>query len=122
MPPPVYDPKAPRPPVYEGPDGAAKVAPSQFGSKPTDGPEDDDEYQAPPGFVEEDGRSVPFWFTRTGVIVKWSVCLGLLVILGLYLFFGYQHAQRRLRKGLKPLAYHRVCIPPPPLPFAMRRR
>jgi len=49
MPPPVYDPKAPRPPVYEGPDGAAKVAPSQFGNKPTDGPEDDEEYQAPPG-------------------------------------------------------------------------
>jgi hypothetical protein len=29
MPPPIYDPNAARPPMYEGPDGASKVDPSQ---------------------------------------------------------------------------------------------
>ncbi len=41
--------------------------------------------------------------------MKWSIFLGLILIIGLYLFFGYRHAKSRLRKGLKPLAYHRVC-------------
>ncbi len=47
-PPPVYDPSAPRPPIYEGPDGATKIAPSQWTDQPAHRP-NDDEYQPPPG-------------------------------------------------------------------------
>ncbi len=47
-PPPVYDPNAPRPPVYDGPDGGSKVAPSQWTSQPAHQPEHE-EFQAPPG-------------------------------------------------------------------------
>lgn len=48
-PPPVYDPT--RPPVYEGPDGASKVDPSQRRDEPTNRPADQqaDEYAPPPG-------------------------------------------------------------------------
>ncbi len=45
-PPPVYDPN--RPPMYSGPDGATKVAPSQWGNEPTHRPQGHD-YEAPPG-------------------------------------------------------------------------
>lgn len=56
----------------------------------------------PPGWVEENGRFIPFWYSRTGVIVKWSVFLGLFTILSLYLLFGYMHAKRRLKRGQLP--------------------
>lgn len=68
------------------------------------------------GFVVNDDRCfVPFWYTRTGVIVKWSLFLGLTAILVLYLSIGYLHAKRRLRKGLPPLAYHRWLVTRPEL-------
>ncbi|KAJ4393859.1 hypothetical protein N0V93_003075 [Gnomoniopsis smithogilvyi] len=69
----------------------------------------------PDGFVEENGRFIPFWYSRTGVIVKWSVFLGMLVILTLYVTIGYWHAKQRIRKGLPPLAYHRWLISRPEL-------
>lgn len=47
---------------------------------------------------------------QTGVIVKWSLFLGLIVVIGLYFLFGYLHAQKRLREGLPPLGYHRVRL------------
>ncbi|KAK3330098.1 hypothetical protein B0H66DRAFT_45729 [Apodospora peruviana] len=62
------------------------------------------------GFIDEDSCYVPFWYTRTGVIVKWSLFLGLTTILGLYLFLGYMHAKKRMAKGLPPLAYHRWLV------------
>jgi len=51
MPPPprMYDPNAARPPVYEGPAGATKVAPSQWGNEPAHRPADADDYAPPPG-------------------------------------------------------------------------
>jgi hypothetical protein len=52
MPPPTYDPNAARPPVYEGPDGATKVDPSQRRDEPTHRPgdaEDGEDFAAPPG-------------------------------------------------------------------------
>lgn len=45
---------------------------------------------------------------QTGVIVKWSLFLGVVVIMSLYLLIGYVHAQKRVQKGLAPLGYHRV--------------
>ncbi|KAI1464272.1 uncharacterized protein F4812DRAFT_217924 [Daldinia caldariorum] len=57
-------------------------------------------------YVEENGRYVWFWYTRTGVIVKWSLFLGILLLLMLYLVFGRMHARKRIRAGMKPMAYH----------------
>ncbi|OTB00740.1 hypothetical protein M426DRAFT_324100 [Hypoxylon sp. CI-4A] len=55
---------------------------------------------------EENGRLVWFWYTRTGVIVKWSVFFGIILLLGLYLILGRLHAKKRVRRGLKPMSYH----------------
>ena len=68
-----------------------------------------------PGYVpnaiglEETTELTP---SQTGTIVKWSLFLGIIVITGLYLLVGYVHAQKRIKKGLPPLGYHRVrtCI------------
>ncbi|KAI0474043.1 hypothetical protein GGR56DRAFT_650088 [Xylariaceae sp. FL0804] len=59
-------------------------------------------------FLVEDGRGedVWFWDTRTGVIVKYSVFLGILLILGLWLTLGRIHAKRRMAAGRKPMSYH----------------
>lgn len=62
----------------------------------------------PPGFVAEDGRFVPFWYTRTGEIIKWSLFLGFVFIVSVFLLVGYWHAKRRVRQGKIPLGYHRV--------------
>ncbi|KAG7292495.1 hypothetical protein NEMBOFW57_002530 [Staphylotrichum longicolle] len=62
------------------------------------------------GYIDENSCDVPFWSSRTGAIVKWSLFLGLIVIVGLYLLIGYVHAQRRIQKGLPPLGYHRFLV------------
>jgi hypothetical protein len=52
MPPPLYDPNAPMPPVYQPPAGGSKVDPSQWRAEPTRRPsngEPSPEYEAPPG-------------------------------------------------------------------------
>ena len=86
-----------------------------------------DDGSIPAGWVlDPDGVYRPFWWSRvstrnwtvltsdgltssqTGHIVKWSVFLGLTLLIGGYLLGGYIHAKKRLRKGLMPLAYHRV--------------
>ncbi|KAJ4295954.1 hypothetical protein N0V88_004656 [Collariella sp. IMI 366227] len=45
-----------------------------------------------------------------GVIAKWSIFLGIILVVGTYLLLGYLHAQRRIQKGLPPLAYHRFLV------------
>lgn len=62
------------------------------------------------GYIDESSCYVPFWSTRTGTIVKWSVFLGIVTALSLYLLIGYVHAQKRIRKGLPPLGYHRFLV------------
>lgn len=74
---------------------------SESGSEPT---------RTPDGFVVENGRIVPYWYTREGLIVKWSIFLGLMVFITLYITIGYIHAKKRIRKGLVPLAYHRWLV------------
>ncbi|KAK1635957.1 hypothetical protein BDP81DRAFT_489000 [Colletotrichum phormii] len=61
----------------------------------------------PPGWVIQNGRAIPWWYSRTGVIVKWSVFLGMTTLFAAFLIIGYAHGKRRLRKGLLPLGYHR---------------
>jgi hypothetical protein len=72
-----------------------------------------------------DGGEVPFWWTRvgdmqvlglsklltslqTGQIIRWSIFWGVLILFVAYMAIGYWHARRRLNRGLRPLAYHRV--------------
>ncbi|KAK4105337.1 hypothetical protein N658DRAFT_503499 [Parathielavia hyrcaniae] len=62
------------------------------------------------GFLDESTCYVPFWSTRTGTILKWSLFLGIVVALCLYLMIGYIHAQNRIQKGLPPLSYHRFLV------------
>lgn len=47
---------------------------------------------------------------QTGYIVKWSIIGAIFLFFALFLLIGYFHAQRRMKKGLRPLAYHRVCL------------
>ncbi|KAL2199902.1 hypothetical protein P885DRAFT_75083 [Corynascus similis CBS 632.67] len=63
------------------------------------------------GYVDENSCYVPFWATKTGVIIKWSLFLGFMAIIILYLLIGYIHAQKRIKKGLAPLRYHRLLVP-----------
>lgn len=83
---------------------------SENGGQPT---------RTPDGFVVENGRIVPYWYTREGLIVKWAVFLGLMVLITLYITIGYIHAKKRIRKGLVPLAYHRVSCLNPMYPLAI---
>jgi hypothetical protein len=62
------------------------------------------------GFIDETTCYVPFWYTKTGVILKWSLFLGFILFIGLYFLLGYLHAQSRIKKGLRPLAYHRFLV------------
>ncbi|KAH9892059.1 hypothetical protein F4778DRAFT_321614 [Xylariomycetidae sp. FL2044] len=55
---------------------------------------------------DDDGRLVWFWYTKEGVIIKWSLFLGIVILFSAYLVGGRIHAKRRLAKGMKPLAYH----------------
>lgn len=48
--------------------------------------------------------------TQEGLIIKWAVFLGMIVIFTAYTMIGYFHAKRRIRKGLVPLGYHRVRL------------
>ena len=59
-------------------------------------------------FVVVDNGSGYWWYSPTAIIVKWSI-FGFIVLLFLLWFGGgYMHAQRRLKKGLPPLTYHRA--------------
>ncbi|GAO16272.1 hypothetical protein UVI_02016640 [Ustilaginoidea virens] len=40
-------------------------------------------------------------------MIRWILFFVVLLSVVLYVFGGYLHAQRRVRKGLRPLAYHR---------------
>lgn len=45
---------------------------------------------------------------QDGIIVKWAILLSFVVLMFAYFVGGYLHARWRLKKGLAPLAYHRV--------------
>lgn len=66
-----------------------------------------------PVVVLPDGERerVGWWYSPTAYIVKWTVVLSLFLLFFLWVTLGYLHARRRLRNGLKPLAYHRWLVP-----------
>lgn len=64
----------------------------------------------PPGWVREGDLIVPWWHSKTGIIVRWVVFLVLFVLIMGYIIGGYLHARARIKKGLRPLAYHRCLV------------
>jgi len=64
----------------------------------------------PDGTQSDDDNYVPFWWTRTGQIVRWAILIGILVVVFTFLFIGNCHARRRLSRGLPPLRYHRWML------------
>jgi len=60
---------------------------------------------------DDDGDD--FWWTSQGQAIRWAVFGGIILFFILYMVIGYWHAKRRIKKGLPPLAYHRVCSPRP---------
>jgi len=64
----------------------------------------------PNGEVFIDDGDVPFWWTRTGQIIRWSIFFGIILFIILFFTLGNLHAKRRIRKGLVPLRYHRWML------------
>jgi len=60
---------------------------------------------------DPDGGPYNFWYSATAYAVKWSVLLALFVIFFLWITLGYYHARRRIKAGLRPLAYHKWLVP-----------
>ena len=54
------------------------------------------------------GRIIWLILAQTGVAIKWAVVGAILVILVLWLVLGRMHAQRRIRRGQRPMIYHKV--------------
>lgn len=42
--------------------------------------------------------------------IRWGIFFGLLGLILIYLIVSYVHADRRMKKGLMPLPYHRVSF------------
>lgn len=54
---------------------------------------------------------------QEGYIVKWTILAVIVLLFTLWIVGGYWHAKKRIQKGLRPLAYHRVsntCDTPSP--------
>lgn len=54
-----------------------------------------------------------YWgcYSYTSYVIKWIVFASLIGLFILFMTLGYIHAKQRMKKGLAPLSYHRVCIP-----------
>jgi len=52
-----------------------------------------------------------WWYSRSAYIAKWSIFGAFLLIFLLWFLGGYLHAQRRMKKGLPPLRYHKFLVP-----------
>ncbi|KAI0441928.1 hypothetical protein F4803DRAFT_521221 [Xylaria telfairii] len=56
--------------------------------------------------TQNDEDYVWFWYTTTGIIIKYVLFFTFLLVIVGWVVGGRFHAKRRLRKGLKPLSYH----------------
>ncbi|KAL0257531.1 hypothetical protein SLS55_008345 [Diplodia seriata] len=65
-----------------------------------------------PAFTSDDDYVYDsFWFSQTGIIIKYVIFGTSLFIFLVWFIGGYIHAQRRMKKGLAPLAYHKWLVP-----------
>ncbi|KAF2442437.1 hypothetical protein P171DRAFT_433930 [Karstenula rhodostoma CBS 690.94] len=51
-----------------------------------------------------------FWYSDTGIIVKWAILASFFLFFFAWFLGGYLHAKARLRKGKPLLAYHRWLV------------
>ena len=49
-----------------------------------------------------------WYYSSTAYYIKWAVVAAIFLIFIGFIIGGYIHAKRRMKKGLAPLAYHRV--------------
>ena len=56
----------------------------------------------------DDDRDYYWGYSPTAAIIKWTIVGVIVILICLWLIGGYFHAQRRMKKGLPPLLYHRV--------------
>ncbi|MCJ1451925.1 hypothetical protein MMC28_002265 [Mycoblastus sanguinarius] len=64
------------------------------------------------GLDDGDDDDGDYWgYSTTATAVKWAFVAAILLLFLLWFVGGYYHAQRRLKKGLPPLAYHRFLLP-----------
>ncbi|KAL2050711.1 hypothetical protein ABVK25_008948 [Lepraria finkii] len=59
------------------------------------------------GDDDNDGQG----YSNTATAIKWAFVGAILLLFLLWFVGGYYHAQRRIIKGLPPLAYHRFLLP-----------
>ena len=53
-------------------------------------------------------RGTELTFGQTAIAIKWAVIGAIILFVLLWFVGGYFHAQRRIRMGKRPLAYHMV--------------
>ncbi|PVI03682.1 hypothetical protein DM02DRAFT_652280 [Periconia macrospinosa] len=51
-----------------------------------------------------------FWYSSTGIIIKWAILAGFFLFFVAWFVGGYIHAKRRMKKGKPLLAYHRWLV------------
>jgi hypothetical protein len=62
------------------------------------------------GNGQTDDLGADWWWTSpTAYAVKWGIIAGIFILFLVFFLGGYLHAQRRMKRGLAPLGYHRVC-------------
>jgi hypothetical protein len=62
------------------------------------------------GNPQTDSLGSDWWWTSpTAYAIKWGIIGGIFVFFLVFFFGGYFHARRRMKNGLAPLGYHRVC-------------
>lgn len=63
-------------------------------------------------YDNDDDDNDDLWgYSNTGIAIKWAIVGAILILLVLWLVFGRIHAQRRIRRGQRPMVYHRFLVP-----------
>jgi hypothetical protein len=67
---------------------------------------------------DDDDIVCNYWgcYSYTSYVIKWIVFAAIIGACLLFFVIGFIHAKQRMKKGLLPLAYHRVRSSPSPLP------
>ncbi|KAF4552608.1 Hypothetical protein D9617_9g023970 [Elsinoe fawcettii] len=62
-------------------------------------------------YFDDDGDCYEsWWWSDAGLAVRYAVVVIFFLLIIAFLAFSYIHAQRRLKKGLPPLGYHRWLV------------
>jgi len=67
----------------------------------------DDEFE----YGDDDWSQRSWYWSDQARAIKWGFFFGLITLLFLALIGMYYHAERRMKKGMAPLSYHRWLVP-----------